>query len=71
MIEQVLLSSSESARLIGITLRTWYSWDVLGKIPKPVHIGRHLFWRRDELLAWIEADCPKRDDWIYRPKKPA
>jgi predicted DNA-binding transcriptional regulator AlpA len=69
MNEQVLLLSSESAKMIGITQRSWYSWDILGKIPKPLHIGKKFFWRRDELFAWIEADCPKREDWIYRPKR--
>jgi len=50
-------------------VRTWYTWDQLGKIPKPVRIGRKLFWRHEELLTWIDADCPPRDDWIFRPKK--
>jgi predicted DNA-binding transcriptional regulator AlpA len=65
MNEQILLSSTQSARLTGVTLRTWYSWDALGKIPKPIRIGKKLFWKRDELFAWIDANCPKRENWNY------
>lgn len=66
--EPILISSDQAAAMVGIKLRTWYTWDLLGNIPKPIHIGRKLFWRRDELHAWIAAGCPKREDWIYRPK---
>jgi len=68
-ISTILLPSAEAAKLCGVSVRSWYTWDQLGKIPKPVRIGRKLFWRRDELLAWIDQDCPKRSDWIFRPKK--
>ena len=65
----ILLPSAEAAKLCGVSVRSWYTWDQLGKIPKPVRIGRKLFWRRDELLAWIDQECPQRSDWIFRPKK--
>ncbi|MDR1926009.1 MAG: helix-turn-helix domain-containing protein [Planctomycetaceae bacterium] len=67
--EQILLTSSQTASIIGVSLKTWRTWDQLGKIPKPILIGRKLFWRKDELIDWIENDCPKRDEWIYRTKK--
>jgi len=67
--DQVLLTSSQTAKIIGVTIRTWYVYDQLGKVPKPVRIGRKLFWHKDELYAWINSGCPKRDDWNYKPKK--
>jgi len=69
MNDQILLPTADAAGLLGISIRTWYTWDQLGKIPQPVRIGRKLFWRREELLAWIDADCPKREDWGFRPHK--
>jgi predicted DNA-binding transcriptional regulator AlpA len=63
--EQILLTSSQAVNLIGVSLRTWYAWDQIGKIPKPINIGKKLFWKKDELLAWIDAGCPKRDNWNY------
>jgi len=67
-LSNLLLPTAEAAKLCGVSIRTWYTWDQLGKIPKPIHVGRKLFWRRDELSAWIDAECPERDDWIF--KKP-
>lgn len=64
--KQILLPTVEAAQLLGVSVRTWYTWDQLGKIPKPLHIGRKLFWRHDELLAWIDDGCPEREDWIFR-----
>ncbi len=34
-----------------------------GRLPMPVRLGRAVRWRRDELLAWIDAGCPSRDSW--------
>ena len=68
-VEPSLLSTSQAAALVGVKIRTWYTWDRLGFVPKPVKISKKLFWRREELLAWIDEDCPKREDWLYRPKK--
>jgi predicted DNA-binding transcriptional regulator AlpA len=67
--EQILLTSSQTANLFGVSLRTWYTWDQIGKIPKPLKIGKKLFWRRDELLEWIDSDCPNRNDWNFNNKK--
>ena len=66
MNDQILLPTANAAGLLGVSIRTWYTWDQLGKIPKPVRVGRKLFWRRDELLSWVDADCPERKDWIFR-----
>ena len=65
----ILLPTNEAAALVGANVRTWYTWDQLGFVPKPIRIGAKLFWRRAELLDWIDAGCPKREDWVYRPRK--
>jgi len=33
-------------------------------IPQPVRIGRSLYWRTEELKAWVAAGCPDRGTWI-------
>jgi len=68
-LSSILLPTAVAAKLCGVSIRTWYLWDQLGKIPTPVRIGRKLFWRRDELSAWFDASCPPREEWIFRPKK--
>ena len=62
----LLLTAQQAAALCGRTLRTWRSWDAAGYVPRPVRVGRSLFWRSDELRAWIDAGCPRRDVWSVR-----
>jgi len=61
--DQVLLTAGEAAEMFKCTSRTWRQWDAQGKIPQPIRIGRNIYWRNDELLEWIEADCPPRQLW--------
>jgi hypothetical protein len=32
-------------------------------------MGRCVRWRRDEILRWIDADCPSREDWEARERR--
>jgi predicted DNA-binding transcriptional regulator AlpA len=59
----LLLRAAEAARLCGTSVRTWRNWDIAGKIPQPVRVGRKIFWRPEELKAWIAAGCPDRLTW--------
>jgi prophage regulatory protein len=61
--EQLLLTAPQAAQLCGVALRTWRGWDVGGKIPRAITIGRSVFWRPDELRAWVAAGCPDRETW--------
>jgi predicted DNA-binding transcriptional regulator AlpA len=62
----LLLSAKRAAKVCGISLRTWRTYDSGGRIPKPVRIGRRTLWRADELRAWVAASCPCRADWEAR-----
>jgi len=64
----ILLRIREAADLCGCSERTWHQWDLLGLVPRPVKMRRTKYWVRDELIAWAQAKCPKRDAWRYRPK---
>jgi hypothetical protein len=58
--EQVLLSSEDIGRMIGVP--SWLFWQLYheGKIRlEPVRIGRSVLrWRRAEVLKRIDAGCP-------------
>jgi predicted DNA-binding transcriptional regulator AlpA len=58
-----LLRATEAAGLCRVSLRTWRAWDATGKVPQPVRIGRAVFWRLEELRAWVAAGCPDRAAW--------
>ena len=59
----LLLRPAQAAALCDTSLRTWRSWDVGGRIPQPVRMGRSLYWRLEELKAWVAAGCPDRVTW--------
>lgn len=64
--DTLLLTARQACQLCGASLRTWRSWDSAGKVPRPVRIGRMVYWRRDELLDWVAAGCPRRREWDAR-----
>ncbi len=59
----LLLSAKEAARLCGIGERTWWTRNAAGAVPAPVRLGGATRWRRNEIEAWIEDGCPRRDEW--------
>ena len=63
---RLLLRAEDAAALCSISVRTWRTRDAAGHIPSPIHIGRSAFWRLEELRAWIDAGCPRRDVWLAR-----
>ncbi|MFH1919893.1 MAG: helix-turn-helix domain-containing protein [Planctomycetota bacterium] len=57
-----LLTSKQAADLIGCGQRTLWRWSRSGIAPPPVKIGASAVrYRRDEYLAWIGAECPRKD----------
>jgi len=64
--KRLLLNCREAAYTCGIDSKTWRNWHLRGLTPPPVLVGHSLFWRTEELVQWVEEDCPKRDEWVYR-----
>jgi predicted DNA-binding transcriptional regulator AlpA len=60
-----LLTTAQAARLAGCGERTFWRWSRSGIAPPPLTIGCGLRpavrYRRADLLAWIEAGCPRID----------
>jgi len=62
-----LLSAKETAALLNVSRAHLYQMGADGRLgPKNVNLGRRIFWRKDELTAWIKAECPVRVDWLRR-----
>jgi len=59
----LLLSAKDAAKLIGISRSLFYTLNAEGKIPHPTKLGRRVLWKKSELIAWVEADCPNRLAW--------
>ena len=54
-----LITTAEAAALCGVGERSFWRWAHSGRAPRPIKIGRTARFRRSELLAWIEAGCPR------------
>lgn len=65
----LLLTVEQTAKALGVGVRTLYTLDGAGKIPAPVRVGGRKRWDAEELRAWIRAECPTRRKWeqAYRP----
>ena len=60
----LLLNVRATARALGISRQTVGIWNRTGRLPVPVRMGRRsLFWRADELVAWVRQGCPPRQRW--------
>jgi predicted DNA-binding transcriptional regulator AlpA len=60
---KLVLTAAEAAEMFQKSVRTWRNWDITGKIPKPMRIGRSIYWQPEELKAWVAAGCPDRETW--------
>ena len=50
------LSAAELANLLGVSLRSIRSWELLGKLPPPVRVGRLKKWKK----ATVEHHLSRR-----------
>jgi hypothetical protein len=51
-----LLTESQTAEILNISVRTLQSWRVRRAGPKYIQVGRAVRYRRRDLIAWIEAN---------------
>jgi helix-turn-helix protein len=51
-----LLTESQTAEILNISVRTLQSWRVRRAGPKYILVGRAVRYRRHDLIAWIEAN---------------
>lgn len=61
--ESILLNTTRASELIGCSKQALRNWHLFGRVPVPIVIGNRFYWKRDELLQWIEAGCPNRQEW--------
>ncbi len=67
-IAPLMLTAADVARELGLSLRTVRRLDEAGKLPQPRRFGRAVRWPRAELLDWVNAGCPPRDEWRWKPQ---
>lgn len=64
-----VLTPADAAKLLRVSRATFFKMDAAGKIPLAVHLTpRCPRWLRSELLAWLSAGAPHRQDWERQKK---
>lgn len=56
-----LLTTKQAAELLSVGERTLWRHSRHGIAPKPVRVGGAVRYRRSELMAWVDAGCPRVD----------
>jgi excisionase family DNA binding protein len=56
-----LLTTSQVAKMLNVGERSVWRWSHSYRMPASVRIGNAVRFRRSEILAWIEAGCPRVD----------
>jgi excisionase family DNA binding protein len=59
----LLINTDEVAKLLKASPRTVWKMQNEGEMPTPIRIGRAVRWGYGEIKAWVNAGCPKRDEW--------
>lgn len=59
----MLITVNDTASLLRVSRRQVFKLIASGRCPEPVRIGRSVRLNRQELLQWIEAGCPAREEW--------
>lgn len=58
-VKQVMIDVGQVAELLNCSNKHVYRLVDLGRMPRPMKLGRLNRWRHDEIEAWIKAGCPK------------
>ena len=69
---KLLLAVGEVGHVLGFSPDTARIMDRAGQLPTPILTGPKgstKRWRRDELRAWLAADCPGRERWVWTPTR--
>lgn len=51
-----LITKDEVAKLFNVRNRTIETWVRNGKFPRPLKIGRHIWWDEEVLMAWVKNE---------------
>lgn len=63
-LERLALSVADVAKLLDVSQRHIWKMLASGRFgPQPARLGRAVRFSRAELVAWIDAGCPPREQW--------
>ena len=62
-VPSLLIDSGELARLLDVSKQSLWRWLEEGRLVEPIRFtSQSLRWRREVVIAWIEAGCPRPNE---------
>ena len=61
----LLIDTRQACKLLGVSPRKLWEMYNSGQMPQPIRIGRAVRWSYEEVRAWVNAGCPKLDEWNW------
>ncbi len=70
-VDPLLVDCKTAAGMIGVGVSTFYAMDRSGELgPLGIRLRRRRLWSREELAAWVRAECPPRTIWAAMARNP-
>ena len=66
-----LWDATDVGQALGCSRSQVYELLRVGVLPNPIDVADSRRWRRREIVDWVSAGCPCRDDFNWRPGVPA
>lgn len=60
--EPLLITATEFANMMRISLRSLWRMRNAGLLPQPIRLGGTVRWRLAEVREWIDSGCPSGPD---------
>lgn len=71
LVPSVLIDATELAQMLLISKPSVWRWLSEGRLPEPIRLtAQCLRWRREAVLAWIDAGCPTIETANAKGPKP-
>lgn len=68
--DPLLIGVLDACRMLGISRAKYFQMKAAGRVaPLEIKFGKKILLRADELRAWVDAGCPNRRAWRWRPNK--
>jgi excisionase family DNA binding protein len=55
--DSLLLTRTQLARALQVSLKTLDRWRVEGRMPEPIVIGGTVRWMREDIMSWLESQA--------------
>jgi predicted DNA-binding transcriptional regulator AlpA len=63
--EPILIDANEAAKLLGISVSSWWRLHAFKGAPLKLKICRMSRWRRQEVVDWVVAGMPGTKAWKW------